>query len=73
MIESLVFKDLDNPIAKIAALVELVDTTDLKSVGLKLPSRFDSGRRHHESFPFDISRFLRLEHLYRPVGDGFVF
>ena len=29
-----------------AALVELVDTTDLKSVGLNRPSRFDSGRRH---------------------------
>jgi hypothetical protein len=30
-----------------AGVAELVDATDLKSVGRKLPCRFDSGHRHH--------------------------
>src|SRR4029079_1870581 len=30
-----------------ADVAELVDASDLKSVGAKAPSRFESGRRHH--------------------------
>lgn len=29
-----------------ADVAELVDASDLKSVGAKVPSRFESGRRH---------------------------
>ena len=33
-------------------MAELVDATDLKSVGTLLPCRFDSGFPHHKKTPF---------------------
>lgn len=47
---------------RIARVVKLVDTEDLKSSGFNRPYRFDSGLGHHRRFP----RFSALQKIWQP-------
>ena len=52
-------------------MAELVDATDLKSVGTLLPCRFDSGFPHHKEAPrYEV--FFLCEKDGSEVGTGVV-
>ena len=49
-------------ISEYAAVVEQVDTSDLKSDGWRHPCRFDSGQRHHR--PKQVIKLLSVKWIF---------